>query len=43
MVIPVVAVAIAVVGVFTFSLARAASWADPDNYDLPQQGDRGRR
>lgn len=34
---------LAVIGVFTFSLARAASWADPDKHDLPQPDDRGKR
>lgn len=38
-----VVIVLAVMGVFTFSLARAASWADPDKHDLAQPSDRGKR
>ena len=39
----VIAVIVLVVGVFTFSLAQAASWADPDKHDLAQLDDRSKR
>lgn len=36
-------IVLAVMGMFTFSLARAASWADPDKHDLPQPSDRSKQ
>ena len=35
--------ALALTGVFTFSLVQAASWADPDKHNLAQPDDRGKR
>lgn len=36
-------IVLAVMGVFTFALAQAAAWTDPDKHDLAQPGDRGKR
>lgn len=43
MMVILVVIVVAVVGVFTFSLAQAAAWTDPDKHDLAQPGDRGKR